>query len=334
MCTKKETHKSNNNSSHNTKVRTALCFLFNHRIERGSSISVPRAFPFNGTPNQLMKMQLITGQRARPAPGEEISPNQWLKKKKKAVGKGKDWFLLAEHPVIYSSILLKPCKLGLRQFSRSILSVPDSAPHPRHLWNSSVNVVRGEDRKRSDPHMELLEVLLITLAFISAGWLKMIRVPELKLILRDWLSVTRVWHNRCKWSRRPGPCQIDASPQSQRLIQSHCLRFALKTVAEASTSCQATAMVLMEAARHSPPSRPCGHKSTLLITMMQRLAWWAPLWQRRRWLGPGVTWCVLDVQRDQTEMVATCTWGQNSCMNYGRFLMSRYNSFSYTDIYN
>lgn len=40
--------------------------------------------------------------------------------------------------------------------------------------------------------MELVEVILITLAFISAGWLTMIRVPELKLILKDWLSVTRV----------------------------------------------------------------------------------------------------------------------------------------------
>lgn len=83
---------------------------------------------------------------------------------------------------------------------------------PIPLWNSSVNVVRGEDKKWSDPHMELVEVILITLAFISAGWLKMIRVPELKLILKDWLSVTRAWHNRCKWSRRP--------PRGrQRLIQ-------------------------------------------------------------------------------------------------------------------
>lgn len=40
--------------------------------------------------------------------------------------------------------------------------------------------------------MDLVEVILITPAFISAGWLKMIRVPELKLILKDWLSVTRV----------------------------------------------------------------------------------------------------------------------------------------------
>lgn len=59
------------------------------------------------------------------------------------------------------------------------------------LLNSSVNAVRGEDKKWSDPHMESVELISITLAFISAGWLKMIRVPELKLILRDWLSVTR-----------------------------------------------------------------------------------------------------------------------------------------------
>lgn len=40
--------------------------------------------------------------------------------------------------------------------------------------------------------MESVKLISITLAFISAGWLKMIRVPELKLILRDWLSITRV----------------------------------------------------------------------------------------------------------------------------------------------
>lgn len=68
------------------------------------------------------------------------------------------------------------------------------------LLNSSVNAVRGGDKTWSDPHMEPVEVISITLAFISAGWLKMIGVPELKLILRDWLSVTRVWHNQCKWS--------------------------------------------------------------------------------------------------------------------------------------
>lgn len=71
------------------------------------------------------------------------------------------------------------------------------------LLNSSVNAVREGDKKWSDPHMEWVEVISITLAFISAGWLKMIRVPELKLILRDWLSVTRVWHNQCKWSHSP-----------------------------------------------------------------------------------------------------------------------------------
>lgn len=71
------------------------------------------------------------------------------------------------------------------------------------LLNSSVNAVGGGDKKWSDPHMESVEVISITLAFISAGWLKMIRVPELKLILRDWLSITRVWHNQCKWSHTP-----------------------------------------------------------------------------------------------------------------------------------
>lgn len=40
--------------------------------------------------------------------------------------------------------------------------------------------------------MESVKLLSITLAFISAGWLKMIRVPELKLILGDWLSITRI----------------------------------------------------------------------------------------------------------------------------------------------
>lgn len=59
------------------------------------------------------------------------------------------------------------------------------------LLNSSVNAVRGGDKKWSDPHTESVEVISITLAFISTGWLKMIRDPELKLILRDWLSITR-----------------------------------------------------------------------------------------------------------------------------------------------
>ena len=60
------------------------------------------------------------------------------------------------------------------------------------LLNSSVNAVGGGDKKWSDPHTESVEVVSITLPFISAGWLKMIRVSELKLILRDWLSITRV----------------------------------------------------------------------------------------------------------------------------------------------
>ena len=71
------------------------------------------------------------------------------------------------------------------------------------LLNSSVNAVRGGDKKWSDPHMEGFEVISITLPFISAGCLKMIRVPEPKLILRDRLSVRRVWHNQCKWSQNP-----------------------------------------------------------------------------------------------------------------------------------
>lgn len=71
------------------------------------------------------------------------------------------------------------------------------------LLNSSVNAFRGGDKKRSDPHMESVEAILITLAFISAGWLKMIRVPELKLIRRDWFSITRMWHDQCKWSQTP-----------------------------------------------------------------------------------------------------------------------------------
>lgn len=68
------------------------------------------------------------------------------------------------------------------------------------LLNLSIYAVKGGDEKWSNPRMEWVEVILITLAFISAGWLKMIKVPELKLILRDWLLVKRLWHNRCKWS--------------------------------------------------------------------------------------------------------------------------------------
>lgn len=55
------------------------------------------------------------------------------------------------------------------------------------LLNSSFNAVRAGDKKWSSPCIDAANVILITLAFISAGWLKMIRVPELKLILRDWL---------------------------------------------------------------------------------------------------------------------------------------------------
>lgn len=58
--------------------------------------------------------------------------------------------------------------------------------------NLSVNAVRGGDKKGNDPLAEQVEGVLITLAFVSAGWLKTIRVPELMLILGDWLAVTRV----------------------------------------------------------------------------------------------------------------------------------------------
>lgn len=198
----KEETNTNSNSSHGDGENRTPFWLLNNRIEKGTSISVLRPFPSNSTPNQLMKMQLIMGQRTRPAPGEEISPNHWLKPKKAKERIGSYWLNSQWYIHQYCP---NHRKLGLWQFSRSILSVPASAPH---LWNSSVNVVRGEDKKWSDPHTEPVEVILITLAFISAGWLKMIRVPELKLILKDWLSVTRVWHNRCKWSRRPGPVKL------------------------------------------------------------------------------------------------------------------------------
>lgn len=66
--------------------------------------------------------------------------------------------------------------------------------------NASVNAVRGGDKKGNDPPAKQVRGVLITLALVSAGWLEMIRFPELMLILEDRLAVTRVWHNQCKWS--------------------------------------------------------------------------------------------------------------------------------------
>lgn len=63
----------------------------------------------------------------------------------------------------------------------------DSAP-----LNVSVNALRGGDKKGNDPPAEQVEGALITLALVSAGWLKMIRVPELMLILGDRLAGTSV----------------------------------------------------------------------------------------------------------------------------------------------
>lgn len=61
-------------------------------------------------------------------------------------------------------------------------------PPPQPPLNVSVNAVRGEDKNGNDPHVEQVEAVSITAAFISAGWFKMIRVPELMLILGpDWL---------------------------------------------------------------------------------------------------------------------------------------------------
>lgn len=42
-----------------------------------------------------------------------------------------------------------------------------------------------EIRKERTPSVEQAEGVLITLALVSTGWLKMIRVPELMLIPRD-----------------------------------------------------------------------------------------------------------------------------------------------------
>lgn len=59
--------------------------------------------------------------------------------------------------------------------------------------NVSVNAVRGGEKKGTPPPLPPpVEGVLITLAFVSAGWLKMIRVPELMLILGARLAVTRV----------------------------------------------------------------------------------------------------------------------------------------------
>lgn len=49
-----------------------------------------------------------------------------------------------------------------------------------------------EIRKETTPPVEQVEGVLITLAFVSAGWLKMIRGSELMLILGDRLAVTRM----------------------------------------------------------------------------------------------------------------------------------------------
>lgn len=49
-----------------------------------------------------------------------------------------------------------------------------------------------EIRKETTPPAEQVEGALITLALVSAGWLKMIRVPELMLILGDRLAGTSV----------------------------------------------------------------------------------------------------------------------------------------------
>lgn len=59
---------------------------------------------------------------------------------------------------------------------------------PPTCLNVSVNAVRGGDKEGNDPHVEQVEAVSITAAFISAGWLKMIRAPELMLILGlGWL---------------------------------------------------------------------------------------------------------------------------------------------------
>lgn len=59
-------------------------------------------------------------------------------------------------------------------------------PPPR--LNVSVNAVRGGDKNGTDPRVEQVEAVSITAAFVSAGRLKMIRVPELMLILGlGWL---------------------------------------------------------------------------------------------------------------------------------------------------
>lgn len=63
--------------------------------------------------------------------------------------------------------------------------------------NVSVNAVRGGEKKGNDPptppsSTKQVEGVLITLALRFSRWLKMIRVPELMLILRDRLAITRV----------------------------------------------------------------------------------------------------------------------------------------------
>lgn len=92
---------------------------------------------------------------------------------------------MTEHTMIYLSILLKPSKAA--DSSAVLFLAWQIVPL---LLNSAVNAVGRGDKKWSGPHMESVEVISITLAFISAGWLEMIRVPELKLIPRDWLSIT------------------------------------------------------------------------------------------------------------------------------------------------
>lgn len=153
------------------------------QIRQNKCISVLRAFPFNMTQINLWKCSLpwVT---APSSLGRDLTKKKKEKKKEKRRGIGSYWLntLWYIHQYSWNHASKATDSLAVLFLVRQIVPL---------LLNSSVNAVRGGDKKWSDPHMEGFEVISITLPFISAGWLKMIRVPELKLILRDWLSVRR-----------------------------------------------------------------------------------------------------------------------------------------------